>query len=155
MRINIQNMEFLSRFFSFFTIFVELFLPIIIWTKYRFWGSALAIFLHLSISFLGYRGIMFNLYLPSLMILFYNFSSSKVLVSKNWAKLLINKFDVFKIVRIKFNGKNETSLISSFYHLQKSILFINPLFIVCFINYIFWVSKLSLDIIIDVLKKVL
>ena len=88
------------------------------------------------------------------MILFYNFSPSKVLVNKNWTKLLIKKFDVFKIVKIKINN-NETSLISSFYHLQKSILFINPLFIVCFINYLFWVSKLSLDIIIDVLKKVL
>ena len=152
--ISMQNIEFLSRIFSFLTIFVELFLPIIIWTKYRFWGSALAIFLQLSISFLGYRGIMFNLYLPSLMILFYNFSPSKVLVNKNWTKLLIKKFDVFKIVKIKINN-NETSLISSFYHLQKSILFINPLFIVCFINYLFWVSKLSLDIIIDILKKVL
>ncbi len=151
--ISTQNIEFLSRIFSFFTIFVELFIPIIIWTKYRFWGSALAIFLHLSISFLGYRGIMFNLYLPSLMILFYNFSSSKVLVSKNWAKLLIKRIDMFKIVKIK--NKNEISLIESFYHLQKSILFINPLFIVCFINYLFWVSKLSLDIIIDILKKVL
>ena len=153
--ISTQSIELLSRFFSFFTIFVELFIPIIIWTKYRFWGSVLSIFLHLSISFLGYRGIMFNLYLPSLMILFYNFSPSKVLVNKNWTKLLIEKFDVFKIVNIKINKKNEISLISSFYHLQKSILFINPLFIFCFINYLFWVSKLSLDIIIDVLKKVL
>ena len=153
--ISTQNIEFFSRIFSFFTIFVELFIPIIIWTKYRFWGSALAIFLHLSISFLGYRGIMFNLYLPSLMILFYNFSSSKVLVSKNWAKLLIKRIDMFKIVKIKIKNKNEISLIESFYHLQKSILFINPLFIVCFINYLFWVSKLSLDIIIDILKKVL
>ena len=106
--ISMQNIEFLSRIFSFLTIFVELFLPIIIWTKYRFWGSVLAIFLHLSISFLGYRGIMFNLYLPSLMILFYNFSPSKVLVNKNWTKLLIKKFDVFKIVKIKINN-NETS----------------------------------------------
>ena len=79
----------IAPFFAKGSMIMELSVPILIWTRYRTIGVIIAILTHFGISFFGGKGILFNLYLPAVFVLFYDFSSiswninSKRVIKKN------------------------------------------------------------------------
>lgn len=60
----------LARIGSYFTLAIELLFPLFIWTRWKKNVMYIAMLLHLGITFFAMRGMLFNLYLPVLWILF-------------------------------------------------------------------------------------
>lgn len=117
----------ISKFIAVFTFILELLFPFFIWTKYKKSAVIAAIFLHVGIVIFGMRGLLFNLYLPALWILFFNYA--KISVVDQRFKTLYSKLDFFKTQNevVTYKKMKLGELIS---FLGNSMI-LNPIFICC------------------------
>ena len=71
--VDLKNNKLINQFSPFLaktTVILEGSIPILLWTKFRYFGAALGCLLHFGICFASGAGIMFNLYLPLLYLFF-------------------------------------------------------------------------------------
>tara|TARA_X000000368_G_C23029164_1_gene711639 strand:+ start:657 stop:1640 length:984 start_codon:yes stop_codon:yes gene_type:complete len=139
-----NSISFISPLLSKATILIELCVPILIWTKFRNFAVIIAILMHFGISIAG-KGILFNLYLPSVFILFYSFSFYTLNINNRKIIYFIKLFDPLKLFKIEYNNKEKFNLIKSKLIIN-NLLLLNPLFLICFVIYIYHFTKLCLAI---------
>jgi hypothetical protein len=117
----------ISQPLAIFTIIGELSIPILLWTKYKRAGVILGFLLHFGISFFGNRGILFNLYLPTLTILFFTYKSVDISQLTGKWKKWVKRLDVINLAKLNPKRKIQKSSLTN---LVNNILFLNPIVII-------------------------
>lgn len=118
---------------SYYTLIVELSFPILIWTKWRKAGVILAVFLHFGIAIFGLRGMLFNLYLPCLWLLFFNFNKVDLIDIR--LRKILPKIDFFdsisnNVIYKKLSWRELKMMLDNF-------IILNPVFLAIFIAFMF------------------
>lgn len=135
----------ISRTISYVTLVIELSFPFLIWTKWKKPAVFLAVFLHVGIAIFGVRGLLFNMYLPCLWIFFFSFS--QISVAEIRFKEFLRKTDIFNILTEDVVYK-KTSF-NEFKEMSNNVIWINPIFVMLFVAFLFNFLILSRKLIID------
>tara|TARA_B110001452_G_scaffold264824_1_gene268459 strand:- start:1124 stop:2083 length:960 start_codon:yes stop_codon:yes gene_type:complete len=118
----------ISKGVSYVTLFVELLFPVLIWTKWKRLAIILAILVHSGIAFFAMRGMLFNLYLPTLWILFFSFNTVHNVPFQ--LKGFLKRIDIFGSLStsVNYERKKPWRLFTPLFY---NFIFVNPIFIVC------------------------
>lgn len=115
----------LSPTFAKMAILGEFIVPVLLCTRYKYWGAAIGVCLNFGICFFSGAGLMFNIYLPLLYLFF--IPLQKITISKSKISTFIKRIDFYKAVEIKEDNKQVNT--KSINELMKKFLPVNPLFI--------------------------
>ena len=135
----------IAKALAYFTLFIEFSFPILIWTKWKRFAVCTAVLLHFGVAIFGERGMLFNMYLPCMWILFFSFS--KVNIAEVRLKALLKITDTFKVLE-EFVVYKKTSL-KEFKELCYNFIWINPIFVILFVAFLFNLLLLSKKLITD------
>lgn len=134
-----------AKALSYFTLFIEFFFPILIWTKWKRFAVCVAALLHFGIAIFGERGMLFNMYLPCMWIFFFSFTPVKIAELK--LKTFLRKTDFFKVLSESVVFKR-TSL-SEFKQMCFNVIWINPIFVILFVAFLFNLLLLTKKLVTD------